>query len=54
MIKQKWVFSIIRALEDRYEYLMDNDDTSVELKTLKEALDFFQNIDITQTKLEIK
>ena len=45
MIKQKWVFSIIKALECRLFYLKENDDTSGEIKTLEEAVDYFNSLD---------
>lgn len=45
-IKAEWVFSVIKALEARLEYVKDNDYNIDEQKTIEEALEYFKNLEI--------
>ena len=47
-IKTSWMFSIVKALEERYEYLSENNDISGEGKVLKEALNYFKSLEMKE------
>jgi len=44
MIKARWVYSIIKALEGRKEYV--NDMQSEEYKDVDEALEYFNKLEL--------
>ena len=46
MIKAEWVYSIVKALEARLQYVTDDAPDNEEKDNLGEALDYFKRLEI--------